>query len=431
METKTTNLFETIAGMQKQAIENLTNATEQMQKNLFNNNAFDSETFKKWYDSQMAFFNKSAENKNNANPMEFFNTWMNGQMNMAKAWVDASNNPFMKNNMNMTDDMKKNYEQLLSFFSNWSNTMNSTYSEMLKNFNAGSTNKDAFSGMFNNAEVYMKMFQLWMPMLKSIQDKTFTPETFQSMFNVAIFKDIMDKMFNMQPDFMKNMTEEAKANGYKLMDFSKSSFDNFKNMMTTSLPNANEMFKNMYDNYTKANTEMNNALAPFMKLVSAGVAKQEAENMQELVNEFNLFNMKNAQMQYMIYTTGLKAMDDFAASIYNKVRNGEEITSFLNLYSEWLSTNDKTFVSLFESDEYSTMQSGLNSFGMKLKRNIDLQMEKAFANMPLINRSEMDALYKTIYELKKRISTLEKQIEESATPSVSEAKTSAKRAGKN
>lgn len=431
METKTTNLFETIAGMQKQAIENLTNATEQMQKNLFNNNAFDSETFKKWYDSQMAFFNKSAENKNNANPMEFFNTWMNGQMNMAKAWVDASNNPFMKNNMNMTDDMKKNYEQLLSFFSNWSNTMNSTYSEMLKNFNAGSTNKDAFSGMFNNAEVYMKMFQLWMPMLKSIQDKTFTPETFQSMFNVAIFKDIMDKMFNMQPDFMKNMTEEAKANGYKLMDFSKLSFDNFKNMMTTSLPNANEMFKNMYDNYTKANTEMNNALAPFMKLVSAGVAKQEAENMQELVNEFNLFNMKNAQMQYMIYTTGLKAMDDFAASIYNKVRNGEEITSFLNLYSEWLSTNDKTFVSLFESDEYSTMQSGLNSFGMKLKRNIDLQMEKAFANMPLINRSEMDALYKTIYELKKRISTLEKQIEESATPSVSEAKTSAKRAGKN
>jgi len=431
METKTTNLFETIAGMQKQAIENLTNATEQMQKNLFNNNAFDSETFKKWYDSQMAFFNKSAENKNNANPMEFFNTWMNGQMNMAKAWVDASNNPFMKNNMNMTDDMKKNYEQLLSFFSNWSNTMNSTYSEMLKNFNAGSTNKDAFSGMFNNAEVYMKMFQLWMPMLKSIQDKTFTPETFQSMFNVAIFKDIMDKMFNMQPDFMKNMTEEAKANGYKLMDFSKLSFDNFKNMMTTSLPNANEMFKNMYDNYTKATTEMNNALAPFLKLVSAGVAKQEAENMQELVNEFNLFNMKNAQMQYMIYTTGLKAMDDFAASIYNKVRNGEEITSFLNLYSEWLSTNDKTFVSLFESDEYSTMQSGLNSFGMKLKRNIDLQMEKAFANMPLINRSEMDALYKTIYELKKRISTLEKQIEESATPSVSEAKTSAKRAGKN
>lgn len=400
-------------------------------KNLFNNNAFDSETFKKWYDSQMAFFNKSAENKNNANPMEFFNTWMNGQMNMAKAWVDASNNPFMKNNMNMTDDMKKNYEQLLSFFSNWSNTMNSTYSEMLKNFNAGSTNKDAFSGMFNNAEVYMKMFQLWMPMLKSIQDKTFTPETFQSMFNVTIFKDIMDKMFNMQPDFMKNMTEEAKANGYKLMDFSKLSFDNFKNMMTTSLPNANEMFKNMYDNYTKATTEMNNALAPFLKLVSAGVAKQEAENMQELVNEFNLFNMKNAQMQYMIYTTGLKAMDDFAASIYNKVRNGEEITSFLNLYSEWLSTNDKTFVSLFESDEYSTMQSGLNSFGMKLKRNIDLQMEKAFANMPLINRSEMDALYKTIYELKKRISTLEKQIEESATPSVSEAKTSAKRAGKN
>ena len=41
----------------------------------------------------------------------------------------------------------------------------------------------------------------------------------------------------------------------------------------------------------------------------------------------------------------------------------------------------------------------------------NLQMEKAFANVPLVPRSEMEELYKTIYELKKRVRTLEKEAE--------------------
>jgi BMFP domain-containing protein YqiC len=112
-----------------------------------------------------------------------------------------------------------------------------------------------------------------------------------------------------------------------------------------------------------------------------------------------------------MYQTGLKASEEVAENIYNRMRNGEEMSSFINLYSEWLNTNDKHFVNLFSSEEYSKLQGELNSVGMKMKRHMDLQMEEAFANLPLVNRSEMDELYHTIHELKKRIHTLEKQID--------------------
>jgi cobyrinic acid a,c-diamide synthase len=45
---------------------------------------------------------------------------------------------------------------------------------------------------------------------------------------------------------------------------------------------------------------------------------------------------------------------------------------------------------------------------MRLKKNINLQLEKSFEHLPLINRSEMDALYKTIYDLKKQVAELVK-----------------------
>jgi len=389
----------------------------------------DTEFFKKWYDSQMSFFNQNADAKNTANPMEFFNTWMNTQMGSAKSWFENMNtaSPFMKN-LNMNDDMKKNYDNMLNMFNNWSSSMNTTYSEMLKNFNTGS-GKDAFSGMFNNAEMYLKAFELWMPMFKSIQDKSFTPDTFKQMFNAPLFKEMMDKMFNMQPDFMKNMNEETKANMYKMMDANKTMFDSFKSSFNANIPDSNMFFNQAFSNYNSMYNNLTNALAPMMKLMPEGEAKQNMDAMNEMSKEFNVFNIKNTQMQYMMYATGLKAMEELSGNIYNKVRNGEDVSNFMNVYNEWLHINDKNFVTLFETEEYSKMQADLSSFGNKLKMNIDKMMEKSLAKLPLINRTEMDDLYKTIYELKKRINVLEKQID-SDSEVVAESKP-AKKATKN
>jgi BMFP domain-containing protein YqiC len=46
-----------------------------------------------------------------------------------------------------------------------------------------------------------------------------------------------------------------------------------------------------------------------------------------------------------------------------------------------------------------------------MKRHMDMQMEKMLNNVPVATRSEMDELYKVIHELRKRINTLEKQID--------------------
>ncbi len=189
-------MFETMANMQKQAVESFNSMTENMQKNMSQNQILDSDFFKKWFDSQMSFFNQNAGQKEENNPMNFFNTWMKGQMEMAQNWFNQSQQS-MGSMMNSNADAKKAYDSTLNMFNNWMSTLNNSYAEMLKNFSGNHDAKDGFSGMFNNAQNYMKMFEIWMPMLKSIQDKTFTPETFKSMFNTEMFKGMMDNMFKM------------------------------------------------------------------------------------------------------------------------------------------------------------------------------------------------------------------------------------------
>jgi BMFP domain-containing protein YqiC len=418
MEAK--NLFESFTTAQKQAVENMTSATENMNK-MFSEN-MNSDFFKKWYDSQMAFFN-NGENKVN-NPMEFYNVWMNNQSEAAKAWM---NNMPMFNNMNNfmnMDSMTANMNNTMNMYQSWMKSMNNTYSEMMKNYSNMDT-KNMMSGMFNNADMYMNMFQLWMPMFKSMNDKSFDMETFKNLFNAPQFKDMMDKMFNMS-DISKNMMampgmEAFKTNMNNMMDSNKNIFDNLKANAANFMPNNNQLFTQTMDMYNNMNFQMNNAFAPMMKLMGNNATTQQMNNSKELANEFVQYQMRNTEMQYMMYNTGLKAMEELAETVYNDIRNGNETKDFTNLYTTWLTISDKHFVELFSTEEYSKMQADLNSFGMKIKTQINGQMEKALANVPVISRSEMDETYKTIYEMKKRISVLEKQLDADSTEETTKA----------
>lgn len=431
MENNAQNIFNTFAETQRQAVESFTNATQQMAKNMFSSD-INSDFFKKWYDSQMAFFNGAKENKEAADAMNFFNTWMDSQVKLAQEWMKTNGitNPFM------SDDMKRSFDNAGSIYQAWVNNMNAI-GQMAKQFTNNEQGRTAFTGMFNNSEMYMKMFELWMPVLKSIQDKTYTPDMFKNAMNMFSYKEMMDKMFNFQPDFIRNMMNNDFMNAFKSnvnssMDNGKQAYDQFKNMMWNNMPDTTGAFNNVFAMYSQAFDAMNTASVPMMKMLGNGAVKDQIDAAKYITNEFNVFMMKNTQLQYQVYITGIKAMEEVAENVYAKMRSGDDMTNFTNIYNEWLNISDKTFVNLFQSEEYSKMQGELNSFGMKLKRHMDQQMEKSMANMPVITRTEMDELYQTIHDLKKKISALEKQagsaVAEEKTEEVKETKTARKTA---
>ncbi len=427
MENTAKNPFENFAEAQKQVMENMSNATQQMAKS-FMNTEMNSDFFKKWYDSQMAFFNQN--NPTEGNPANMFNNWMNSQMNMGNDYVNnmQSNMKNMMGNMGVNPDMMGSYN-------NWMNTMNSTMQNMMKDMNGSSDAKSAMTGMFNNAEMMMKMYELWMPMVKMVNDKTYTPEAFKSMFNPSLFKDMMDKTLNMQPDFAKNMMDMNHIRGMftNMMDMNKGNMDQMRNMFTNINPMSAGSFTNMNEQYSKMWNMMNEAAAPMMKMMGNSSTSNSMNVANDMMNEFNLFMMKNTQVQYATYNAGVEAMNEFAENVYTKMKNGDDMSNFMNVYSEWLATNDKHLTQLFATAEYSKMQAELNTFSMKLKQNMNAQMEKSMQNVPVVPRSEMDELYKTVYELRKRVNMLEKQLDaETSTEETVEVKApAAKKAAKN
>jgi polyhydroxyalkanoate synthesis regulator phasin len=131
----------------------------------------------------------------------------------------------------------------------------------------------------------------------------------------------------------------------------------------------------------------------------------------EIMNHVNIYNIKNAELQHMIYQTGMKVMENLAAQMMHKVENGEQVNSMIKLYQDYLNTSDKMYVALFETDEYSKLMAEVSSMKLSIKKSIDKQTEKMFENVPLATRSEMDEVYQIIYDLKKLVRTLQSQVE--------------------
>jgi hypothetical protein len=153
------------------------------------------------------------------------------------------------------------------------------------------------------------------------------------------------------------------------------------------------------------------------RMMTPNMMSQNMDAYSSLANKMMQYNIKFGELQYLTYTTGMKAMQKVAERMQERVANGEEFKGMNSLYAEWLNTSDKVFVELFESEAYSKVQAEVASLQHNIRKEGEAIMEKMMSNVPVITRTEMDDTYKTIHDLKKRVNELEKALEAKETAS--------------
>ncbi|MBL7774146.1 MAG: hypothetical protein JNM95_14880 [Chitinophagaceae bacterium] len=368
-----------------------------------------------WKEQQAAWSNQLTEmNKqfltnwmNPANSQQFFQqaqtNWMNmfNQNNMQNMMSD------MMNPSNWQQNMTKANDQVTAFWNQLQQVMTDNYNQFAKNFSNG-TIQDSFKGMVNMTDGFAKFYEMWMPMMKSMNEKTFNMDMFKNMLNMDQYKAFMDKYFSFMPqnnmDYfnqMKSMFTEAFKNNNNMTN---DMMNNMRSTMNNMFPMmAGNPFTAMLSNYNQFYGQMMSAVSPFAKLMGSNNDTKTMTEWADIINNMNVYQIKNSEMQYMVYQTGMNVMNKIAENTMHKIENGEEVNSMMKLYQEWLNLSDAEYVKLFETDEYSALMAEVSAMQLRLKKDIEKQMEKAFVNVPVATRSEMDELYKTIYDLKKEL----------------------------
>ncbi len=485
MANNNNNFVDILVDAQKQAVDSVLENT----KKFANGNTIVNETaqkgsdfYKNWLDGQKKFMNQATEKAGNMQQQfgqsnEFFQNWYNTQNNWTKQIWDMNNNLFqsttnnaqnaanmnpmnqwqnMMNNWNTWTSSMNNTNQWMNMMQQWNTLFNTdTYSTVVENWKGAfaqsqemmngswakmqenmknGTAQDAYKNMMNATESFTKFYELWSPMWKNIQDKNFNMDTYKQFMNPAGYKDLMDKMLGFMPEssrgylqqmtaFMQDSMKQMNGNGMQ-------SFQQMRNMFGQAMPNNTNGFADLMNGYNYFQNMMTEAAAPFNKMFAQNQSTKNMMEWQDIANRAAIYNIKNAELQYMVYNQGTKSMDVLAENIMAKIQSGEEINSIMALFQEWMNLSDKTFVSLFESDDYSKLMAEVSAMQLKLKKDVENQMEHVMVGIPVATRSEMDELYKTIYDLKKQMRQMEKMMDLGNEETVEEPKTTTRKTAK-
>jgi polyhydroxyalkanoate synthase subunit PhaE len=454
---KTNNpIIDNMMDAQANAMNTWMDSAKKFQSAFSNGNMMnDSQSiYKDMMEKQAAMFNGMNTNganlfganpfmNNNTKPEEFLKNWYNQQMTGMKQMTDFNQSIYnsMVNYGKNANDYNNSFSTMnnawTNIYNSWMGTMNTSYdtfSQTIKNpFNA-----DMFKNMFEGGQMYMKAQEMFQPMMTALKNSDFSADTwkniysqenykkmteqvFGSFFNNASLKDVFDGATKQMHNFFVNQ------NG-----LGKEYYEQMKNM-STQFP---EMFsgdaEHMKDLYAKMNNVFGKTFEPLLKLANPGKEKENVEATIALLDKVTEYSVKQSELQSQLYKTMQASMEALAKETQEKYKDMQagdfKMPTATELYNEWVKTNEKMFSELFATDEFSKVKAEALNLSMDVKKHFQQQFENVFEQYPVVFKSEMDEIYKTMHDLKKTIKELQTKLamQNAASVELFEESTSAK-----
>lgn len=428
---KTNPIFDNIIDAQTQAINNWVDSTKKFQT-AFTSGSIATEgqsIYKEWLDKQMNMFSGVQANfskgVDGVRPEEFFKNWYNQQLEQVKKMTDFNQSVYnsIANFGKNPTDHAANYNAVnqawTNIYNNWMGALNSTYDTFSKNI-PGAVNKDAFKNFFEGSQSYLKMQEFWQPAFEAFKNGQFNAETLKKFYSPEAYKNVTEQLFNSW-FHTANMKDVFDASIKKIHEFFTTQ-NNLGKEYTAAFKNiANEYpqlisgdFAKLTDMYKNANNVFSKSFEPVLKLAGAGKEKVAIEENIALLDKIAEFSVKQAQLQYHLYTTTQNAVETTSKKAFEKFEKlspeAAKAESFNEFYNEWIKTNEDLFTALFASEDFSKLKGEMLNISMDVKSHFEKQFENVFGVYPVVFRSEADELYKTIHDLKKQVKALEARL---------------------
>lgn len=440
MENK--NFFEAWLETQKQLMDNWTESNNKLQESVKSGNAATDglSIYQEWLSKQAEITKKATENattdakasfekasesfKNQANLGDVYNNWVKAQQENAakafdayKAFTPSFNGFNSFNNFSNPADMTKNWmETSKNMFEQYSKNFGQTsnpFAEWTKNFN-NDTTKDAWAKMTEANKGFFAFFEQWKPAFDAAQSNTFNAEWFKNSFNPSSFRELMDKTLEqISPSQMKDLFSQYQNWSEMASNYNKNAYNQWVNQLPENVRNSTPFtfWQNLQEQSgNNPFTAYQKSVMPVYSFFNQGKEGEVKELTVAVLEKTANYGQKLNEMQRILYVNGAKLWESFVTENAEKMRKGTDMSNTQEVFQKWVAYCEESFIGIYRGDEYSKIQAELLDLSLEIRQKNEKIQEIALANTPVVLRSEADELYETIYELRKRVSSLEKQL---------------------
>lgn len=329
---------------------------------------------------------------------------------------------FQEAQKNMMDSWTRMMPQFdMSAWQNAQNPMDA-YRNMMDSFATsfkGYTGSpmEMFEKMMQGNLAYYNLYELY----KDIYEKSVEPTQERAK---TLMEDWMQKAGQFGSTyFMPYLPKEMQASLQRAMDLGaayrgavtgfmgpwQNSMKELTDAMAKGLMKDPEGFLEYFNLWKKNYDE---TFSKMLKMPMMGISRESSEVQLHAIDSYVTVMTYLVEVLARISALANENTRNVIMKSFEDLRNGNQPKSFEEFYAFWRNSLSDAFDDLFYSDEFSKLLGTMVSAIMDLKVTMDKIMERYLSSFPVPLKSDMDSLYKTVYDLKKEVRSLKKTIEE-------------------
>lgn len=164
-----------------------------------------------------------------------------------------------------------------------------------------------------------------------------------------------------------------------------------------------EFFNIWKDNYNKTYAKLLNS-------PQFGIDRNLYQNRMQTFDRFIKFITYFIELSIKLNTVVIDSTKKVIQESMDMVKEDKAPQTFEEFYEFWSSKVSENFDKLFYSDEFSKFLGNYVDSLMYLKKDVDKLIMNALKNLPIPTNEDMDSLYKSVYELKKEVRMLKREL---------------------
>ncbi len=356
-------------------------------------------------------------NMMSSNPyMEYWKSFADKMPGM-DAWTNMmSSNPVMdywKTLAEKMPDMNEYWKSLQNMVPDYSDFMK-LYTNMIPGM---TTYWDNFAKMMPNPEQFTKMAPFNMPgldaftkvfdMWKTFGDPNAMVQDFQQKYMDAT-ADIIKSLFpaNVQPfvarpmDFMNLMVEYYKQFVSPWMEID-------ADILERIAKGDTDAYIDFFKEYMK---KYEDEMEKYFTIMGMGLNREANEDYMSAINQWNKAMISMGELMAVITKTSQESFQQIGDKIQADLAEGKQITTFRDFYTEWYTVTEAAFEKLLATDEFAKV---FDDFSDRYSQYMIAQnkvYERMLAFLPIPTNTDMKALYRTVYDLRKDVRDLKKAV---------------------
>ena len=314
--------------------------------------------------------------------------------------------------------------ELLRSFSQAGGTQNpfeSWHKVALDAFMAGADAKvaqETLSSAFAGSGVFHQLYEIWQPLLQAMQSKAFSTETGAGLFDPARVQALVDQLFKFDADALAQLQQQITQFTTLLSSQSEHFGKPWAEAMQHNLQSLPQLALGRPELLMQSFHQLFNAFdSTFGRgfhVPAVGKDREKLELMSRCIDDLSVYAAKNVEYQHQMYLAGVAAMQETIAALAAKVEADEPVQHFDDFFDLWITSSEKSYYALFQTRDYAQLTGELLDAGLNVRKHYFKLMEIYLFDLPIALRSEMDDLYKTIYQMRKQLKQLQARMKEAS-----------------